>query len=344
MMKWIKNHLTLVILTLIAISIKIFSLYPSAVEKYYSNGIYLYSSRLQRWIFGWIPFSIGDIIYALFIFFLLFGLIQFIRKRKLPNIYTSIQTLLAIYIAFNFLWGLNYNRENIYNRYDLEPISLDSTKINLFASTMVERLKELGDVSPLLYPSNKDELNRAGTEMQKHPHYPTKSIKASLFGVLGNYLGYSGYYNPLTGEAQVNTCIPPFTIPFTSLHEIGHQLGAAKESEANFVGFLAAIKSKDPVLQYSAYLDGYLYAQAYLRRISPTQVEYYKNQVPDYVLRDLQYLEQFWKKYRNPVDRFINILYGEYLKVNDQPEGMLSYSGLVMWLIAYGEKYGYDFM
>lgn len=247
-----------------------------------------------------------------------------------------------IYVVFNLLWGLNYNRENIYERYDLEQISLDSVKINLFAQTMVDRLIQLGDQSKQLHSNTHNNLDMAANAMKlNHPFY-FASIKPSLLGKIGNYLGYSGYYNPLTGEAQVNTKIPRMTIPYTATHEIGHQLGAAKESEANFVGFLAAIKSGDAALQYSAYFDGYLYAEAFIKRISPSQLELYRAQLPDWVKNDIQEMKDFWVKYRNPIDRFITMLYGQYLKANDQPEGMLSYSGLVTWLIAYAEKHGWE--
>src|SRR5687768_14965936 len=86
------------------------------------------------------------------------------------------------------------------------------------------------------------------------------SIKPSFYSYAGNYLGFSGYYNPFSGEAQVNTTIPAFSQPFVSCHEIGHQLGFAKEDEANFAGFLSARKSPNPAFRYSVYFDMYGYA------------------------------------------------------------------------------------
>ena len=90
--------------------------------------------------------------------------------------------------------------------------------------------------------------------------YKGASVKSSFYGWLGNYLGFTGYYNPFTGEAQVNTTVPKFLLPFITLHEMGHQLGYAKEDEANFSGYLAAANSHDTLFQYSAYLDLFVYA------------------------------------------------------------------------------------
>ncbi|MFK7748357.1 MAG: DUF3810 family protein, partial [Kordia sp.] len=45
--------------------IKILGNYPEFIETYYSNGLYPYISKLSRIVFGWIPFSIGDIFYTI---------------------------------------------------------------------------------------------------------------------------------------------------------------------------------------------------------------------------------------------------------------------------------------
>ena len=73
-----KRKAWLIVLVLIVL-IKIFSLFPYAVEKYYSNGIYPVISRLLRFLFGWLPFSIGDLLYALAGIYLLIKAVQFIR-------------------------------------------------------------------------------------------------------------------------------------------------------------------------------------------------------------------------------------------------------------------------
>ncbi len=44
---WKKNK-TLVLLIAAAILIKVFSLFPDAVERYYTHGLYVYTSAIQR--------------------------------------------------------------------------------------------------------------------------------------------------------------------------------------------------------------------------------------------------------------------------------------------------------
>ena len=38
--------------------------------------------------------------------------------------------------------------------------------------------------------------------------YRVHSVKPSLFSYPGLYIGFAGYYNPFTGEAQVNMLDP----------------------------------------------------------------------------------------------------------------------------------------
>ena len=76
----LRRNSVLIILIVITISIKFFSLFPNAVERYYSDGFYLAISKSQRVVTGWLPFSVGDIIYFLAGLFLLIKTISFIKK------------------------------------------------------------------------------------------------------------------------------------------------------------------------------------------------------------------------------------------------------------------------
>ncbi|MDT9120845.1 DUF3810 family protein, partial [Escherichia coli] len=65
---------------------------------------------------------------------------------------------------------------------------------------------------------------------------------------------------PYSGEGQVNTTIPRFLEPYVTTHEIAHQLGYAKENEANFVAFLVCRAYDNSAFRYSLYYDFYHYA------------------------------------------------------------------------------------
>src|ERR1700744_3560499 len=67
-------------LIVLAIGIKVVSYFPRVVERWYSNGFYPQVSRLQRLLFGWIPFSVGDILYLAVAIWLIVGLVRLIRR------------------------------------------------------------------------------------------------------------------------------------------------------------------------------------------------------------------------------------------------------------------------
>jgi hypothetical protein len=171
--------------------------------------------------------------------------------------------------------------------------------------------------------------------------YRSPSIKPSLFGFLDNYMGFGGYYNPFTGEAQVNTNVPAFTQPYTTCHEMGHQLGYAKENEANFAGYLAARHSPDAAFQYSVYFDLYLYAARELYMRDSSRVRPIRDGLRPDIRKDFRDLQQFNRKFVNPFEPVIRRMYGSYLKANRQPQGIMTYDEVNAWLIAYGKKYGW---
>ncbi|HET9826740.1 MAG TPA: DUF3810 domain-containing protein, partial [Chitinophagaceae bacterium] len=178
--------------------------------------------------------------------------------------------------------------------------------------------------------------------VEKYPflNYQPRSIKPSLFSYAGDIFGFEGYYNPFSGEGQVNTTVPVFTQPFVACHEIGHQVGYAKENEANFAGFLACRMHPSPVFRYSVYFDMYNYTIGSLFRNDSVRAKQYLKALHPQVKRDYDERKRFFKKYRNPIEPVITWIYGKYLQANNQPAGKRTYSEVIAFLIAYQRKFG----
>jgi hypothetical protein len=172
--------------------------------------------------------------------------------------------------------------------------------------------------------------------------YASPSVKSSFFNYIDDYLGFGGYYNPFTGEAQVNTTLPVFTQPYTTCHEMAHQLGYAKENEANFVGYLAAKSSADKAFQYSVYFDMYLFAARELYVQDSNLVRPFREHLRPGIRRDYREMQAFNRKFENPFEPIIRRLYGNYLKANHQPQGIKTYDEVIAWLIAYAKKNGWE--
>lgn len=354
-----KNYWILIgTLAIFALIIHLFSSSSIRVEHYYSTGIYPFISIFLWYLFGWLPFSIGDILYGVVSIWLLLKIARTIKSAFRNELFfrgfiTGVQrlivSLLLIYIIFNVLWGINYNRKGIASQLGLTVEKYTVNELKTLNGILLRKVNASSDSllqKPAVAMSNEEifirslsaykELNKQYSFLNFHP----TSVKKSLWGWLGNYFGFLGYYNPFTGEGQINTNIPRFLHPFTNCHEIAHQLGYAKENEANFVGYLAAASSEDLYFHYSAYLEIFLYANHNLFYIDSVAAISLLKELHPAVKKDLKEWQQFISSYENPFEPVIKWIYGKYLENNQQPSGMLSYDEVTGFLIAYYKKSG----
>ncbi len=342
----------------LCIIIKAVSYFPFVIEHYYSRGIYPYISSFYRFIFGWIPFSFGDLFYfatgayLLYLFIRIF-ILAYHRRITRMKIFSKVKsigfTIAAIYIYFNLSWGLNYNRPGIASQLNLTPQMHNEQDLKNITSILLQKLNDsrikvnIDRISFKPYPEvfgEAQQAYQAASVNLPFMNFKTSSVKRSMYGRMGNYLGFLGYYNPFTGEAQLNLTMPRFLIPYVVCHEMAHQLGYASESEASFVGYLAAVNSKDILFQYSTYFDFFEYAnrELYYRDSAAAKSNY--KQLNSLVKSDMSEVKAYWKKSENSIEPIIKVFYDHYLKANQQVNGLKSYNEVIGWLIAYYKKYG----
>lgn len=353
-----RSVVVLTILSLAAVAVHLYASNAQRVEGGYTASVYPAIASFFRIIFGSIPFSIGDLLYAAVVVLLLWRIVRTFRLWKHKKISTSSVTgrvlslliiVLSVYLVFNVLWGLNYNRTGIHEQMKFTRERYSKEELITINELLVERVNSCKEKLPdsvVSYPSPEvlfsktiDVYKRVSKQYPSFT-YNHASIKPSMFSWLGNYLGFSGYYNPFTGEAQVNTYVPPFLQPYVCCHEIAHQLGYAKENEANFAAYIVATASGDSLFMYSAYFDLFLYANRSLRRTDSAAAGVWMQQLNPQVKADIETMKQYYRKYENPVEPFISWAYGKYLQANSQPMGLMSYDEVVADLIGYYKKYG----
>lgn len=352
------NQIIWAIAICFVIVIKLFSLNKFWVETIYSDQFYPVFSRLLRVILGWIPFSVGDVLYFLAAFWLVWKITanlvmlfrqKITRKRLLEKLARLVLIFVFIYIVFNVFWGINYNRKGIAYQLQLTELDYDTTDLKMIQDMLLQKVNASKlDVLTIheSYPRKRELFKRAEVSYdnakKKYPflRYNGLSVKPSLYGWLGNYLGFTGYYNPFTGEAQVNSTVPKFLLPYITTHEMAHQLGYAKENEANFVGYLAAMNSADPIFRYSTYFELFLYANREVYFFDSLSSNAARNNLNPFVKKDIDELRRFNRAHRSVFEPAATWLYGRFLKLNEQPRGMRSYNAVVGMLIAYHKKYG----
>ena len=148
-------------------------------------------------------------------------------------------------------------------------------------------------------------------------------------------MGYSGYLNPFTGEAQVNDLAAHYSFPVTAAHEVAHQLGYASEKEANFIGFLATYHHKESYFKYSATLFALRYVLKEVRQLSPERHKEYTQQLRAGVLQNYTEAFEFWSQYENPMEEVFKNSYDTFLKANAQEGGIQNYDYVTGMLIYY---------
>ena len=333
--------------------VKWLSNYPDFIETYYSNGLYQYSSKLFRHVFGLFPFSIGDLLY---LFAIIYGIrwLFINRKRIIKDtkawFVDIIYVLSILYFTFHLLWGMNYYRQplhenlNIQAEYTTEQLvsvtKMLIEKSNEIHSSIVKRdsLKveipyEENNILNMA-PSGYENLKKDFPDLEYHP----KSLKKSLFSYPLTYMGFSGYLNPLTNESQIDGFIPTFKYPTTASHEIAHQLGYAAENEANFIGCLAAINHDNKYFNYSGYTFGLRHCLNEIYRRDEALYEQLVATVNPGILKNYKEVRDFWEAHQNPLEPFFKKFWNGFLKANNQDKGMESYSYVVALLVNYFEN------
>jgi hypothetical protein len=335
--------------------IALFSLknFPDFVEKYYAHGLYLYIATALQWFYGIFPFSVGDIVYAAIIILAVAGAIKLVRyifsgKRK-ASARLSLKGIIGLeffILLFYLFWGMNYFRAPVAKRLHLTDSCYTNTALTELTSIMIDSANALraGLSASDFQRSDSDIMDtsvnavRAFTAEGFASYYP--EIKKSLFSALMNYTGTSGYYNPLTAEAQLNYKMPVFLKPFTACHEMAHQMGFAAEDEANFAGFVIGISSKDRLLRYSSYYLGAAECLNSLRRLDSVTYNTFRNRISPMVMHDYRIDQQYWMKYQGQISSATGLFFDKYLKANNQPEGLRRYNLMIKLLLGWYRKNG----
>ncbi|UJH67904.1 DUF3810 domain-containing protein [Allomuricauda sp. SCSIO 65647] len=351
----LKNGIALALLPQILL-VKWLAGHPDWVEKYYSEGIYPLISRFLRMLFGWIPFSFGDLLYtALAIMAIRYLYLHWKSILKKPLLFLrNVFTVFSIvYFAFHLLWGLNYYRIPIEEKLgittDYTPAALEaiSDKLVQRANSLHMQITKDSTQSVSVPYSTGEIYNKTylGYQQIKKEHplleYKTRSLKSSIYSIPLTYMGYGGYLNPFTNEAQVNAKVPLFRLPSISGHEVGHQIGYSAEDATNFIGFLVTSRNEDSYFQYASCTHALAYCLSELSVTDPETFDELYGSLNKGVRKNYQELVSFWQAYQNPFEPIFKSAFNAFLKVNNQEKGIESYNAVVGLLIGYDRKYGF---
>ena len=354
---------------LMALAILVFSFFPQAVASYFSFGLFQYIGLGLRFITSSTKLPIGEYVYLLLIIILIINIILSLYKLKNKINTITYRTylfrfgkkltlkLIQLYVVFMLIWGLNYQKSSPAKSFNLKmdtsytAVQLDSLSLDL--------MEELNKTRKILSDSfiqgievdqvfNNSILNYAQLK-NRFPqlHIDKPVLKQAAFPSWGDYLGYLAFYQPITGEAILRTDIPLLTLPYTSCHELAHQMGYASEAEANFIAFVVATESTDALLRYSMLLQIFTYCQSeHLGLIAKTgnfenwkQIVNRNKLLLDVKVRgDRKKIKDFFIQRQHLLIPASTPLYDQFLQWNKQAKGIKSYDEVLLWVLAYNKQ------
>ena len=251
---------------------------------------------------------------------------------------------LIIYCFFYWSWGFNYNKNSEFeslkkNTFSLEDLSLttqfyinklNDLQVNLSQSeeNKVESKLSFNDIKiKCIKTINNEDWLLINKKLNNFP------VKKSLFSTPLSYMGFSGYINPFTLEANINYNIPNISLPVTITHEIAHQIGYAFEDEANFIAIKTLTKSNDKFLQYSGNLIAVQYLLSEIRKLDIKSYNYYVKQLNIGVVKNIKEKNDYYLKFENKFEDYFKKGYDIFLKNNNQKAGLKTYSLVIDLLI-----------
>jgi len=238
------------------------------------------------------------------------------------------------YLAFLAGWGLNYRRVPLVDALPFDASRVTTDAARRAAATAVDRLNALhGDARAAGWPAADaidqnlvDGMHRAIADLRRGASIVPARPKRTALDAYFRRAGVDGMTDPIFLETLVATDILAFERPFVVAHEWSHLAGFADEGDANFVGWLACMRSSIPA-QYSGWL--FLYSEL-AQSIGPRNAAPIAERLADGPRADLRAIRDRFLRHVNPrVAAAGWRAYDAYLRANRVEAGANSYALVV---------------
>jgi hypothetical protein len=284
------------------------------VEQSYVNGAYPFWEHALFPLSSALPWSLGDLV-------VLAGA-GLILWRLLRRDWLGAVAIVALYgFWFEAGWGWNYDRSPIEARTAYEPSRINPRAVDALRAQAIAQMNRL---APLAHARAKAPLDLEGIYTAWLPVVQaggdtwtplTGSPKPTLADPFMAATGTSGYINPLALDVHLASDLLWFERPFDLAHEWSHVAGYAREDEANFLAIVSCARSNDPVVQYSGWLELFLYL--------PPEARYSKATFVPLVWQDFAALRERNRRHINlSLANFSWRTYNAYLKTNHVASGV----------------------
>jgi hypothetical protein len=338
----IKHRLTVravakIILIIIALVLFLLPLPAGFVERVYTNGFYSILQSALTPVANLVPFAIVDVLLAAVLIGLPAWWIVRIKRagrgrrwRAAGHLaFNTLALVAAVFIAFQLLWGFNYERAPLRAKLDFDNARVSAQAAADLRRNVIEQLNREADVRQSDWPDEgqwREQLltsfNETARELGNRRGIAAGRPKRTLMNFYLAAAGIEGFVNPFGLEVVLESSVLPFEKPFLLAHEWGHLAGFADESEASFIGLLACLHSDSAAIRYAGWLALYLYL--------PADPKGESAQLAPAVTADLRAIaEREARRLNATISRLQWKVYDQFLKASGVEAGVASYGMLV---------------
>lgn len=324
--------------------------------RWYTETIYPMFPETMGRLSSLLPFSIFELLTLVLILLLSMSMLGLVRILWLRNkdsrgkinlwIKRSFALTGVLLLLFSMTAAVNYHRTPIAETAGLslrESSVEELVRLNLILIDDLNRLKDQVDrddqglyqlQEKQVVPQVREAMMRLGDRYVSLSGYYPKP-KPILLSRGMSYLGLTGIFSPFTLEANYNRSVPDYVIPYTIAHELAHTKGYMKEEEAGFLAYLACRDSNLAELQYSAAMNGLVYAiNALYQNAGTEEFQAVMDQIPEEIKIEIGASNTYWQAHTIRLTKIAEIANDRYLMANAQEAGIKSYGLMVDLLLA----------
>ncbi|MBR4759786.1 MAG: DUF3810 family protein [Lachnospiraceae bacterium] len=247
----------------------------------YSKTVYGYLADAFGFLWSKVPLPMGEILMylgaLLLVLLVVFSLLFiFLQKRKgyVTFATTYIKCIICITATVLLLYTLNWSlplRGSVLGEgkvtereYTLAEYEILRNFITQNMNEAVHEVERDADGNIVLLDRKEAQEKIVASMKALAAEYPRLKgyyppMKEALCSDVLDWMDIGGYTYPYTLEVTCNKYINDLYYPALFAHESSHHQGFYRESEANFIEFLACVKSDDPRIRLAGYLYTYNY-------------------------------------------------------------------------------------
>ncbi len=338
---------TFVQLTPIAIAalVAVFPPSPPTVERSYARWLYPALQAQLTSVSNRFSLALFDVTLSLIILAAIGGWTYWFRRVRRERsirpigrgLFATLAGAATVYLWFLIAWGFNYARPPLETMVPYEASRVTPMAVRLLAEHAVREANRTHAAAHAAgFPAIHDSplplvtaLHQVERELGRPQPTRVAQPKTSWLSPFFRASGVSGMLAPFYLETLLNPDLTGPERPSVLAHEWAHLSGFAPESDASFVGYLAALRA-GPAAEYSVWLD--LVSEA-ANQLQPVTERLVLQKLDAGPRRDQEAIRERLTALVQPVERAAWSTYDQMLKSQGVEDGVQSYSRVIQLLI-----------